>query len=437
MQMYEIITKKKQGQPLTREEINYVVNGFTSGEVADYQMSSLLMAICLKGMTEQETTDITMAMVASGDTLDLSRLRGKTLDKHSTGGVGDKTSLIVVPIIAALGFPMSKMSGRGLGHTGGTVDKLEAIPGFKTGFTTEEFLGIVERYGICIAGQSGNMVPADKKMYALRDVTATVDSIPLIAASIMSKKIAAGAEHILLDVKTGNGAFMKDYDDAKKLAEAMVAIGIGCGRKTAALITNMSAPLGRAVGNSLEVIEAVQVLACDPNAAQDLVEVCIQLATHMLYIAEVGSLEVCEAKVMEVLKNGKAREKLAEMVAAQGGDRTYIDDPLRFDSATYSHDVKAPASGFIGETNTTGVGIAAMKLGAGREKHDDDICYTAGIILHAKHGDPIEAGQTIATLYTNDSSTFAAAEKKFLESVQIISGKPAAVPMVFSKVGVT
>ena len=437
MQMYEIITKKKQGEALTREEINYVVNGFTSGEVADYQMSSLLMAICLKGMTEQETTDITMAMVASGDTLDLSRLKGKTLDKHSTGGVGDKTSLIVVPIIAALGFPMSKMSGRGLGHTGGTVDKLEAIPGFKTGFTTEEFLGIVEKHGICIAGQSGNMVPADKKMYALRDVTATVDSIPLIAASIMSKKIAAGAEHILLDVKTGNGAFMKDYDDAKKLAEAMVAIGIGCGRKTAALITNMSAPLGRAVGNSLEVIEAVQVLACDPNAAPDLVEVCVQLATHMLYIAEVGSLETCERQVLEVLKNGKAREKLAEMVAAQGGDRAYIDDPSRFDAATYSHEVKAPQSGFIGETDTTGVGIAAMKLGAGREKHDDDICYTAGIMLHAKHGDPVEADQVIATLYANDSTTFAAAEKKFLESVEIVSEKPQAVPMVFSKVGIT
>jgi len=436
MQMYEIITKKKQGKALTSEEINFVVENFTTGAVTDYQMAALLMAICLKGMTAEETTNITMAMVNSGDTLDLSVFDAKTLDKHSTGGVGDKTSLVVVPVIAALGYPMSKMSGRGLGHTGGTVDKLESIPGFKTGFTIEEFLDIVKKCGLCISGQSGNMVPADKKMYALRDVTATVDSIPLIAASIMSKKIAAGAEYILLDVKTGNGAFMKDYDDAKKLAEAMVEIGIGCGRKTAALITNMSAPLGRAIGNSLEVIEAVQVLTDYKNASQDLVEVCVELAAHMLYLTGEYDLETCAAKVYEVLSNHKALEKLAAMVTAQGGDSKYILDTSNFEVAAHDYDILAPANGYIGETDTTGVGIAAMKLGAGREKHEDEICYTAGIMLHAKYGDYVKAGEPIATLYANDHATFAPAEKKFLESIEIVANKPDAKPMVYSKVGV-
>lgn len=435
MQIYEVITKKKQGLELTTAEINAVVEGFTSGEIPDYKMSALLMAICLKGMTAQETTALTMAMANSGETIDLTPIKknGKTIDKHSTGGVGDKTTLIVAPIIAAIGLPVAKMSGRGLGHTGGTLDKLESIPGLRIEFNTQEFLDIVAQHGICVAGQSGNLVPADKKMYALRDVTATVDSIPLIAASIMSKKIAAGADHILLDVKTGNGAFMKDLESAKALAQAMVEIGNGCGRKTAALITDMSKPLGRAIGNSLEIQEVVQVLANDENAPQDLIDVCVALASNMLHLVGYGDIEICEAKVIETLKSGDALEKFAKMVAAQGGDAEYVYTPVKFAKAGVEVDVHATTCGYITKIDTEGVGISAMMLGAGREKSDDVIDYAAGIIMHKTYGNSVESRQKIATLYTNNAKAVDIAREKLLASIAISGHKPEDIPLVHGK----
>ena len=435
MQIYEVINKKKLGKELTTQEINEVINDYTNSKIPDYQMSALLMAICLKGMSDRETTDFTMAMVNSGDILDLSDLSGKTIDKHSTGGVGDKTTLVVAPIIAAIGLPVAKMSGRGLGHTGGTIDKLESIPGFNTEMPTTEFLKIVKMHGICVTGQSGNMVPADKKIYALRDVTATVDSIPLIAASIMSKKIAAGAEHILLDVKTGSGAFMKDLESARKLAEAMVAIGIGCGRKTAAIITNMSAPLGRAIGNSLEIKEVIQILSCHESSPRDLLEVCIVLATNMLYLSNFGDLTACYTKVEEVLRSGAALEKFATMVEAQGGDRSYIDNPNKFEPAKYTTHVRSTYRGYIHSMDTEGIGIAAMILGAGRKEAGDNIDYSAGIILHAKKGDYTDDGQIIATLYTNNEITLAEAESKFKGSLKFTQTVPVGAPLIHNKVG--
>ena len=434
MQIYEILNKKKQGLELSSTEIYAVVDGFTAGIIPDYQMSALLMAICLKGMSTQETIDLTMAMANSGGMLDLSELNGKTVDKHSTGGVGDKTTFIVMPILAALGFPVAKMSGRGLGHTGGTIDKLESIPGIRTDFSPAEFLEITTKHGLCISGQSGNLVPADKKIYALRDVTATVDSIPLIAASIMSKKIAAGAEHILLDVKSGSGAFMKDLDSARKLADAMVSIGNGCGRKTAAVITDMSAPLGNAIGNSLEIKEAIQVMTCMETSPQDLVELCVSLAAYMLNLAGEGELSICRSKVKDVLKTGLALKKFADMVEAQGGDRSFIEDPQKFEIANYEKHVMSIHSGYINSINTEGVGIAAMMLGAGRKTADDEICYSSGIILRPQIGCYIDAGQTIATLYTNDFGSLVEAENKLMASFTFTQAKPTATPLIHGKI---
>jgi len=435
MQIYEIITKKKQGQELTKQEIYAVVNGYTSGEIPDYKMSALLMAICWQGMSKQETADLTMAMVDSGDIVDLSCLKGKTVDKHSTGGVGDKTTLIVIPILAALGFPVAKMSGRGLGHTGGTLDKLESIPGFRIDFTSAEFLDIVNKHGLCIAGQSGDLAPADKKIYGLRDLTATVDSIPLISASIMSKKIAAGAEHILLDVKTGSGAFMKDFDSARELAEAMVNIGSSCGRKTAALITDMSSPLGCAIGNSLEIKEAIQVLSCCESTPQDLWEVCMALATHMLYLTGEGDLATCHSKVEDALRSGAALKKFADMVEAQGGDRKFIENPEHFETAKHIVDIRSTNKGYVHSIDTEGIGIAAMVLGAGRAKQEDEICYHAGIMLHVTKGSYTEEGQIIATLHTNNPDAIPLAESKIMESLKFTQTKPPATPLVYSKVG--
>jgi len=433
--MYEIIKKKKLGQELTEPEIRMVVDGFTAATIPDYQMSALLMAICLNGMTAGETIALTMAMADSGGKLDLSCLSGKTMDKHSTGGVGDKTTFIVMPILAALGFPVAKMSGRGLGHTGGTIDKLESIPGIRTNFSPEEFLCITAKHGICISGQSGNLVPADKKIYALRDVTATVDSIPLIAASIMSKKIASGAEHILLDVKCGSGAFMKDLNDARRLAKAMVDIGIGCGRKTAAIITNMSSPLGRTVGNSLEIKEAVEVLSCCPNAPKDLVEISVSLAVHMLHLAGEGNLTTCHTMVEDVLKNGKALAKFADMVEAQGGDRTYTENTHKFDAAMHTRHVKSTCAGYVSTIDTEGVGLAAMLLGAGRKQAGDDICYSSGMVLDVKIGAYVNEGQVIATLYTNEASALDVAENKLLLSINFMPTMPSIAPLVYETVG--
>ena len=433
MRIYEIINKKKRGHELTEAEIRFVIDGYTAGSIPDYQISALLMAIYFQGMNARETTALTMAMVDSGERVDLSTIPGTTVDKHSTGGVGDKTTLIVIPIVAALGLPVAKMSGRGLGHTGGTIDKLESIPGFRTSLGGDEFLDIVKKHGLCVAGQSANLAPADKKLYALRDVTATVDSIPLIAASIMSKKIAAGAECILLDVKTGSGAFMKDLAGAQALAKAMVDIGTGCGRKTAALITDMSAPLGETIGNALELKEVIQVLK--GAYVKDLNEVCEALAANMLFLANQGTIKECHAKVKEAITSRAALKKLADMVEAQGGDRSYIESPEKFPSAPHVASISAPQTGYISEMDTEGIGLAGMDLGAGRETADGEIDYSAGIILHAKTGDRIEKGQPLATLYTSRPAAVKTATEKFLNSLTFTEIKPAERTLIHGSIG--
>jgi len=430
MRMYDIIQKKKRGGALSGAEIDFVIGGITDGSVADYQLTALLMAICLVGMNAEETTALTLAMARSGDVLDLSALPGIKVDKHSTGGVGDKTTLIVAPIVAALGVTVAKMSGRGLGHTGGTVDKLEGIPGFNTALGMDEFFSVVRQTGICIAGQSLSLAPADKKIYALRDATATVESIPLIAASIMSKKIAAGADCILLDVKTGNGAFMKTPEDARALAEAMVAIGKGAGRSTAALITDMSAPLGRNIGNILEIQESIEVLR--GGGPDDLRYVCIELAAHMLRLAGEGhgDIDICRTLTYDAIASGAALQKLAQAVAAQGGDRTYIDRPERFPTAPIIEDILAPQSGIITAMDTEGIGIAAVIAGAGRERAEDAIDYTAGLILHAKVGDTVAAGQPLATLHTSTQEKAAQAAAKFIASYTFGTAPPPHTPLI-------
>jgi pyrimidine-nucleoside phosphorylase len=412
LRFYDIIHKKKDGNILTAEEIKFTVKGFTDGSIPDYQMAALLMAICLKGMNPEETALLTLAMARSGDMLDLSNLPGVKVDKHSTGGVGDKTTLIVAPMVAAMGVTVAKMSGRSLGHTGGTVDKLEGIPGFNTNLTMEEFFKTVNNVGICLSGQSLSLAPADKKIYALRDVTATIESIPLIAASIMSKKIAAGADCILLDVKTGSGSFMKTLDEARMLAQAMVEIGTKTGRKTAALITDMSTPLGINIGNIIEIKEAVAVLKGE--GPEDLRHVCIELAAYMLYLAEKGDLPQCRKIAEESITNGKALEKFAQVVAAQGGDRAFIDDTSRFPQAKITKEIVAPSSGYIQTMDTEGIGVAALILGVGRERPQDTIDHTAGISVYAKSGDRVEKGQLLATLYTATQEKAKAAADKYL-----------------------
>jgi len=417
MRAYELIQKKKQGNEFTTDEINYIVNDFTSGQISDAQMSALLMAIYFKGMTPGETTALTMAMVRSGDQMDLSSLPGIKVDKHSTGGVGDKTTLVVGPIVAALGVPVAKMSGRGLGHTGGTVDKLESIPGLRTEIPTNEFLKIVTRHGICVTGQSGNFAPADKKIYALRDITATVDSIPLIAASIMSKKIAAGADRILLDVKTGNGAFMKTLADSQALANAMVEIGEGCGRKTVALITDMSVPLGYAVGNYLEILEVIDVLK--DQGPKDLTHICIEISAHMLYLAEKGSIKTCRDLAKQAISNGTALAKFTEMVTAQSGDISYLLDEIeqgsQFPIAKFQTPIPSPVDGYITWMDTEGIGNCAVNLGAGREKLDDILDFTAGIIIKRKTGDAVKIGEPLAVLHSADYKLASAVKQKYLD----------------------
>ena len=323
--MFDLIMKKRKGDALSKEEIDYIIEGYTKGTIPDYQMSALLMAIYFRGLSERETLDLTMAMAKSGDMMDLSAIEGIKVDKHSTGGVGDKTTLVIAPIVAACGGRIAKMSGRGLGHTGGTVDKLSSIPGFQVEIEAKEFFDIVNKTGLCVIGQSGNITPADKKIYALRDVTATIDIIPLIASSIMSKKLASGSDGILLDVKTGSGAFMKSVDESRELARQMVNIGKNAGRKVCALITNMDIPLGNAIGNSLEVIEAIKTLKCE--GPKDLEEICVELSAYMLYLSQKGDIEKCRKMAIESIKNGSAFEKLCQMVEAQGGDVDYIKIP--------------------------------------------------------------------------------------------------------------
>lgn len=417
MRMYDIIAKKRDGGELSDAEIRFFVNGYTAGEIPEYQVSALLMAIYLRGMSENETTSLTQYMAMSGDMVDLSYFGGLSVDKHSTGGVGDKTTLIVAPIAAACGCKVAKMSGRGLGFTGGTADKLEAINGYKTDLSGDEFFNIVNKVGVAVVTQSGNLTPADKKIYALRDVTATVESIPLITSSVMSKKIASGAKNIVLDVKYGSGAFMKTKKDAEILAENMVKIGNLCGRNTAALITDMNVPLGFAIGNSLEVIEAINVLKGKQNG--DLREISIALAGNMIALSQNISEQEGIALAQKALDSGKAFLKMREWIAAQGGDTACIDDTSLFKTAEYSMQVKASTGGFISEMNCEKIGVASAVLGAGRITKDDKIDLTAGIILSAKTGDYVSFGDNLATLYSNDKDKLKQAAEIYKSAVHI------------------
>ncbi len=429
MRVYDIIKKKRDGGELTTAEIDFFIKGYVDGTIPDYQASALCMAIFFMGMTEKETADITMAMAKSGDTVDLSRFGKDSVDKHSTGGVGDKTTLIVAPIVSSLGCIMAKMSGRGLGHTGGTVDKLESIEGFNTALTPDQFFAQVEKTGVAVVGQTGNLTPADKKLYALRDVTATVDSIPLIASSIMSKKLAAGSHTIVLDVKFGSGAFMKTPEDAEALAREMVKIGNNCGRNTSAVITNMERPLGFNIGNALEVKEAIDVL--NNNGAEDLKEVCLTLATQIVALSKGISTDEARILTEDALKSGKALLKFKEWIIAQGGNGEWIDNPGLFPSADYTYDVKAPCDGYISKTDAESMGIASVMLGAGRETKDDTIDMSAGIILKKKNGDLVHNGDTIATLYSCNNESFAGAEKRFLSAIQISDKKPCEQALIY------
>lgn len=432
MRMYDLIMKKRNSLELSKEEISYIIKEYVAGNIPDYQMSAFLMTIYFKGMSKEETLYMTMEVAHSGDMVDLSSIKGVKVDKHSTGGVGDKTTLIIAPIVASLGVKVAKMSGRGLGHTGGTVDKLESIPNFKTILSREEFFDIVNKIGVSVIGQSGNLAPADKKLYALRDVTATVDSIPLIAISIMSKKLAAGNDCILLDVKTGSGAFMKTVDSAIELAKEMVDIGSNAGKNTLALITDMDIPLGYNIGNSLEVIEAVETLR--GRGPKDLTEVCIQLSANMLYLAGKGSIEECIHLANRAIEDGSAYNKFIEMVEAQGGDSNVIKDVDKFEKSKYVFEVKSEYSGYIYSMDTESLGIASVMLGAGRETKDSIIDFSAGIIINKKYGEYIEAGEVLATMYANDESLFEAAAKKYLEAIEIKNTRPEIKPLIYARV---
>ena len=401
MRMYDLIEKKKEGRILTEEEIRWMIDGYVRGEIPDYQMSAMMMAICFQGLNEKETLDLTLSMRDSGDCLDLSEIPGKKADKHSTGGVGDKTSLVLAPVIASLGIPMAKMSGRGLGHTGGTIDKLECFPGFTTGLNEEKFMENIKNIGIAIAGQTANLAPADKKLYALRDVTATVNQMSLIAGSIMSKKLAAGSDIIVLDVKTGSGAFMKRLEDAKKLAETMVSIGTMAGKKTAAVITDMDQPLGNAVGNSIEVIEAIEALSGKGPA--DFMQVVSAIGSKILMLAERAADEAeAEDMICRCIKSGAAKKKFAEFVEAQGGDASYVWDTDQFKKAEYKIEVLSEKEGFIQKIDAASIGRACMALGGGRERKDSAIDLSVGIYLCKKRGDFVKKKEPLAVIYASD-----------------------------------
>lgn len=433
MRMYDIIHKKREGGELTREELRFFVLGFTRGEIPDYQASALLMAIFFRGMTRRETGDLTLEMAGSGDRADLSALPGVKVDKHSTGGVGDKTSLIIGPIAAACGVTVAKMSGRGLGHTGGTVDKLESIPGLRTDIPRQEFFDIVKRTGLAIIGQSGNLCPADKKLYALRDVTATVESLPLIASSIMSKKIAAGADAILLDVKVGSGAFMKTLEDSRALAREMVRIGSQVGRQTVALITDMDMPLGRKIGNALEVQEAVEVLS--GKGDHRLRSLCLELSANMVYLGrQAETMEGARAKAVEAVRSGGALEKLRQMAEAQGGDGSYITSPEKFTISPACVEIAAPQAGYITRLDAEGCGLAAVELGAGRETKESPIDFGAGIVLMKNKGDRVEKGQPIARLYAQSEALCRRGEERFFQALEVGPQAPQTGPMLLDRV---
>ncbi len=430
--MYDIILNKRQGKELSKEEIEFFVREYTAGNIPDYQASALLMAIFFQDMNIRETTELTIAMAHSGDMVDLSPIEGIKVDKHSTGGVGDKTTLVITPIVASLGVKVAKMSGRGLGHTGGTVDKLESIPNLRTAFSMEEFFAIVNKTGIAVIGQSGNLAPADKKIYALRDVTATVDKTPLIASSIISKKLAAGSDAIVLDVKCGSGAFIKDVDHAIELAQIMVNIAENAGRKCVALVTDMDVPLGENVGNSLEVIEAVEVLKNGGPA--DLRHECITLAAEMLTLANKGTLDECKKMAEQSLADGSAFAKFVEMVEAQGGDSNYVKNTELFEKAKFVHEVKAQKSGYITKMDTEKCGIAALILGAGRKTMESVIDFAAGIKIKAKIGDYVNAGDTLAVLLTNDEAAIAESEATYQSAITIEEQKPLTKPQLLARV---
>lgn len=429
MRMYDLILKKKQGGELSTDEIRYMIEGFTEGSIPDYQMSAMTMAICFRGMTPRETVDLTLAMRDSGDVLDLSGIKGVKVDKHSTGGVGDKTSLALTPIIAALGVPVAKMSGRGLGHTGGTIDKLECFDGFTTALSEEQFAGNVNTIGIAIAGQTANLAPADKKLYALRDVTATVDQMSLIASSIMSKKLASGSDAIVLDVKTGNGAFMKKLEDSRALAKEMVSIGTMAGKKTVAVITDMDQPLGRAVGNSLEVREAIDTLRGEGPA--DFKEVVFALGSQMLMLAGRAVDEREARALMEgVIEDGSALDKFAQFVRAQGGDAAPVYDTSLLPVAGKTLEVTAKESGYVHRILAEDIGIACMTLGGGRETKESAIDLSVGIILEKKNGDAVSDGEVLATIYGNDDAKMQAAYEKIAHAYEIAKEPAAFVPVV-------
>ncbi|MGF9965712.1 pyrimidine-nucleoside phosphorylase [Bacillus rhizoplanae] len=400
MRMVDIIAKKRDGKELTTEEIQFFIKGYTDGSIPDYQVSALAMAIFFQDMSDRERADLTMAMVNSGETIDLSEIEGVKVDKHSTGGVGDTTTLVLGPLVAALDVPVAKMSGRGLGHTGGTIDKLEAVEGFHVEITKEQFIDLVNGDKVAVIGQTGNLTPADKKIYALRDVTGTVNSIPLIASSIMSKKIAAGADAIVLDVKTGAGAFMKTEEDAKKLAHAMVRIGNNVGRQTMAVISDMSQPLGFAIGNALEVKEAIDTLKGE--GPEDLTELVLVLGSQMVVLGKkANTLEEAREMLKEVMENGKAIEKFKEFLRNQGGDSSIVDHPEKLPQAKYVIDVPAKASGVVSNIVADEIGIAAMLLGAGRATKEDEIDLAVGLMLRKKVGEAVKEGEALVTIYAN------------------------------------
>ncbi|CUA79588.1 pyrimidine-nucleoside phosphorylase [Anoxybacillus suryakundensis] len=432
MRMVDLIEKKRDGHTLTKEEIQFIIKGYTKGDIPDYQMSALAMAIFFRGMNEEETAELTMAMVHSGDTIDLSKIEGIKVDKHSTGGVGDTTTLVLGPLVASVGVPVAKMSGRGLGHTGGTIDKLESVPGFHVEITNDEFIDLVNKNKIAVVGQSGNLTPADKKLYALRDVTATVNSIPLIASSIMSKKIAAGADAIVLDVKTGAGAFMKDLNDAKALAKAMVDIGNRVGRKTMAIISDMSQPLGYAIGNALEVKEAIDTLKGE--GPEDLQELCLVLGSHMVYLAEkASSLEEARHMLERAMKDGSALETFKTFLAAQGGDASVVDDPSKLPQAKYIIELEAKEDGYVSEIVADAVGTAAMWLGAGRATKESTIDLAVGLVLRKKVGDAVKKGESLVTIYSNREQ-IDDVKQKLYENIRISATPVQAPTLIYDKI---
>lgn len=432
MRMYDIILKKRANLPLTDEEIRFVIDGYVKGEIPDYQVSALLMTIVFNGMNARELGTLTLAMAQSGNMVDLSNIDGITVDKHSTGGVGDKTTLIIAPLVAACGGKVAKMSGRGLGHTGGTIDKMESIPNLKVSLEKDAFINQVNKIGLAVIGQSEGLAPADKKLYALRDVTGTVDSIPLIASSVMSKKLASGAQAILLDVKVGSGAFMKNIEDARELAKAMVDIGKENGRSVKAILTDMDRPLGHAIGNALEIREVIDTLK--GHGPEDLTHECIIMAAHMLVLSHICDYETALSRVQEALDSGAALERLRMMIDAQDGDSRVIDDESLLAIGKFTYDVTAPQDGYITHMNTEQCGIASVMLGAGRTVKDGPIDYSAGIVMHKKTGDAVRMGERIATLYASDESLFTNAAQTYLAAITIGNTAPKVVDTILDVV---